>query len=51
MRRALVVFASFGLLAYAGEETPAVAPAPVEESGLRQLLSVRRVFIDRLTGG
>ena len=51
MRRALVVFASFGLLAYAGEGTPAVAPVPMEESGLRQLLSVRRVFIDRLTGG
>src|SRR5215471_3764006 len=51
MRRALVVFASFGLLAYAGEGTPAVAPVPVEESGLKQLLTVRRVFVDRLTGG
>jgi hypothetical protein len=27
------------------------APAMVEESGLRQLLTVRRVYVDRLTGG
>lgn len=27
------------------------APAPIEETGLRQLLSIRRVFVDRLTGG
>ena len=27
------------------------APATVEEAGLRQLLTVRRVYVDRLTGG
>ncbi len=27
------------------------APAAIEESNLRQLLSVRRVYVDRLTGG
>ena len=26
-------------------------PAPIEETGLRQLLTIRRVFVDRLTGG
>ena len=33
---------------------PAVGPATptaIEESGLRQLLTVRRVYVDRLTGG
>ena len=33
------------------QPAPAVAPAMVEESGLRQLLTVRRVYVDRLTGG
>ena len=28
-----------------------VPPPPVEEAGLRQLLGVRRVYVDRLTGG
>src|SRR4051812_33755466 len=36
-------------LAMAGD---IAAPEPtVEETGLRQLLAVRRVFVDRLTGG
>ena len=33
---------------------PPIAPLPqtaIEETGLRQLLTVRRVFVDRLTGG
>jgi hypothetical protein len=36
-------------LAAAGDPPP--APAAVEETGLRQLLTVRRVYVDRLTGG
>src|SRR5215470_3622195 len=57
MSRVLLVIACIATLVYAGDDTPGSAvrtpssPAPVEESGLRQLLSVRRVFIDRLTGG
>jgi hypothetical protein len=27
------------------------APASIEETGLRQLLTIRRVYVDRLTGG
>jgi hypothetical protein len=40
--------------AAAQQPAPAVAPpaaAAIEESGLRQLLTVRRVYVDRLTGG
>jgi len=33
------------------ETKPAAAPAPVEERTLAQLLTVRRVYIDRLSGG
>jgi len=36
------------------QPAPAVEPpaaAAIEESGLRQLLTVRRVYVDRLTGG
>jgi hypothetical protein len=29
----------------------AASPASIEESGLRQLLTLRRVYVDRLTGG
>ncbi len=44
------------LAAAAAAQQPAVAvappaPATIEESGLRQLLTVRRVYVDRLTGG
>ena len=43
------------LMAAAGveqpEAKPAPAPAPVEEEGMGQLLTVRRVYIDRLSGG
>jgi hypothetical protein len=31
--------------------TPAWALDPVEEAGLRQLLTIRRVYVDHLTGG
>jgi hypothetical protein len=42
------------LAAAAAAQQPAPAPpapAAIEESGLRQLLTVRRVYVDRLTGG
>jgi hypothetical protein len=35
----------------AQEASVALTPAQVEDVGLRQLLSIRRVFVDRLTGG
>ena len=35
----------------AAEASMAAAPAQVEEIGLRQLLSITRVYVDRLTGG
>jgi len=35
----------------AAEVSMAAAPAQVEEIGLRQLLSITRVYVDRLTGG
>jgi len=33
------------------EQKPVTAPAPVDEEVLGQLLTVRRVYIDRLSGG
>ena len=30
---------------------PAPSPSAIEETGLRQLLTLRRVYVDRLTGG
>lgn len=39
------------LLAFALAADGAPSPAAIEEEGLRQLLTVRRVFVDRLTGG
>ncbi|HEV3084026.1 MAG TPA: hypothetical protein VGY66_29860 [Gemmataceae bacterium] len=45
------------MAAAADSSTSAIAPpstkteTPVEEAGLRQLLSIRRVYVDRLTGG
>jgi len=42
------VLVAFILAAVAAAQQPAPA---VEESGLRQLLTVRRVYVDRLTGG
>jgi hypothetical protein len=39
-------------LALAGGESDPAPPMPlVEETGLRQLLAIRRVYVDRLTGG
>ena len=38
------------LLALAVDQPPA-PPVSIEETGLRQLLTIRRVYVDRLTGG
>jgi len=43
-RMILLIVAAFALAA-------ADSPSPLEEASLRQLLTIRRVFIDRLTGG
>jgi hypothetical protein len=40
----------FGLAAAAGADGPP-APSDLEAAGLRQLLTIHRVYIDRLTGG
>jgi hypothetical protein len=34
-----------------GVADPPQSPASIEETGLRQLLTIRRVYVDRLTGG
>ena len=34
-----------------GAADPPQPPASIEETGLRQLLTIRRVYVDRLTGG
>ncbi len=44
----LLLLACCTLTAWALDPVP---PPPVEEAGLRQLLGVRRVYVDRLTGG
>jgi hypothetical protein len=48
MRRAWLI-AAVGLCAAAADRPP--APAEIEEASLRQLLTVRRVFVDHLIGG
>ncbi|PWT97163.1 MAG: hypothetical protein C5B51_31945 [Terriglobia bacterium] len=45
-KAALLLLAGFAVYA---QEPP--APASIEEAGLRQLRTLRRVFVDRLTGG
>lgn len=45
----LATAALFGGAAPAAEDPP--SPAAIEETGLRQLRGVRRVFVDRITGG
>ena len=43
------------MMAAAAESSSSIAPpkkgTTIEEAGLRQLLSIRRVYVDRLTGG
>ena len=48
MTRALLVLLAAAASAVAQE---AAGPAAIEEGGLRQLLTVKRVYVDRLTGG
>ena len=50
MMRFLWVVAATAALGMAGDVSPAGAPE-IEQVGLKQLLTVRRVFVDRLTGG
>jgi hypothetical protein len=52
MKQLLMMLAGLAVLAYgapAADDPP--SPAAVEETSLRQLRTVRRVFVDRLTGG
>jgi hypothetical protein len=55
--RTAVLIGACGMVAFCQEAfcQEAVAllgpPSPVEDAGLRQLRTVRRVFVDRLTGG
>src|SRR5579862_8931287 len=45
----LIALLSLGFAAYADQAT---VPSPaIEESGLRQLVTLKRVYVDRLTGG
>ena len=48
MRWALVVLAA-GISAVAADKPP--SPEAIEENSLKQLLQVRRVYVDKLTGG
>ena len=50
MKRAILLLAGSLLPLFAGDGAP-VAPATVEDSELKQLLSVKRIYVDRLTGG
>src|SRR3954469_10337541 len=50
MTRRIPILALLAAAAFAGDVKPPVL-TPVEEAGLRQLLTVKRVFIDHLTGG
>jgi hypothetical protein len=49
MKRAWLVLAVLGICAAAADKPP--SPAEIEESSLRRLLNVRRVYVDQLTGG
>lgn len=44
-----VLLASFGISAAASDNPPSAAA--IEENSLKQLLQIRRVYVDRLTGG
>lgn len=46
----ILVMALYGFVAAATAQEPP-PPAAIEEEGLRQLRTVRRVYVDRLTGG
>ncbi len=44
-----VLLASLGMCAVASDNPPSTVP--IEESSLKQLLQIRRVYVDHLTGG
>src|ERR1035441_9572903 len=45
----LLILAAFGTSAVAASDPP--PPSAIEEQSLRQLLEIRRVYVDHLTGG
>jgi len=47
--RLLVILASFGLAAFGADNVPSTTA--LEEDSLKQLLQIRRVYVDHLTGG
>ena len=49
MTKLLIGIVAVGTMALAADAPP--SPAALQEAGLRQLRNVRRVFVDRLTGG
>ena len=49
MTRTLLLAATLIVAAMAADRPP--SPGEIEEASLRQLLTVRRVFVDRITGG
>jgi hypothetical protein len=51
MKWTVLLMAVCGMTAFAGDPNPPSPVMRVEESGLKQLLTVKRVFVDRLTGG
>ena len=48
MKAALAILVAIGWVASAADPP---APAPIEAANLRQLLTLRRIYVDRLTGG
>src|SRR5205809_492327 len=51
MKWTILILTGMGMSAFAGEGNPPAPPTPVEQVGLKQLLTARRLFVDRLTGG
>ena len=49
MKWSLLVFTGFAMSALAADS--ASSPAVIEENSLKQLLQIRRVYVDHLTGG
>ena len=49
MRKCLLTVVSLAMAALAADQQPTALA--IEEDGLRQLLTIRRVYVDRLTGG
>jgi hypothetical protein len=49
--KCIVLLLAVSVSAFAGDKVPGATPPAIDEAGLKQLLTVRRVFVDRLTGG